>query len=382
MRALRGLILLTLVLLAAPAAPIRAATPVLRVAPDTIRADSTGVWRASLSVENPAEVGLYPDSLNLEWRSLDEETSVAPHQGLTSLTQLVRVMPPAGAGETTGFDWNAPADFTRGTLTFHLYLHDAKKQPFALQADVVVAGSDLDDRYPSTFVDAGGHKVEVVHLPAAAPSPAPGLLYVPPAGVSARMALRWALQFAGRGYAVSVVSLPGSGRSPGPSDRAGPASVAAVEAALARLVKEPGVNGKRLAVWGLGDGGSTALLAAVRHPELQAVVAQNAEYDPWRTYRTLSPADQQAFVRAAGSDSAAWRARAPGLVATRISTPVLVLHSVGMGAGSIASAEAFVAARAERDLPSESRIEGNTQATRRDASRVASDFLARRLKQP
>lgn len=364
------------------------APPTFKIVPDTLRADSLGIWRASLAVENHSEWGLYPDSLTLEWRSLDDEPSAAPRQGTTPLTALVRAMEPASAGDATGILWSAPADFERGMLTFHFHLHDAKKRPFALRATVPVVGNDLFDRYPRVLLEAGGRKVEVVDVPAPGPGPAPGVLYVPPAGVSARMALRWASQLTQRGHTVSIVSQPGTGGSTGDADRAGPASVAAVEAALAHLARVPGVDARRLAVWGLGDGGTAALLAAARHPELAGVIAQNAEYDPWRAYRELPPgAEREAFVRAVGSDSASWRARSAALAATRITSPVLILHAAGMPAWSVSSAEAFVLARAARDLPAESRIEGGTSAAaasapRGSAARLAMDFLQRRFQAP
>jgi hypothetical protein len=351
-----SLVVAALMLLAG-VAPLRAETPVFTVEPDTIRADSTGNWRASVRVQNRGDSGLYPDSLNLEWRSLDEEPSAAAHQGVTSLTTVMHVMSPAGPGDTTGLDWTAPADFERGTLRFRLYAHDAKKQAFALESSIVVAGSDLYDLHPRAVLEAGGRKVEVVQV-APVNGPAPGVLYVPPAGVSARMALRWARQLASLNFAVEIMSLPGTGGTSGPADHAGPTSVAAVEAALAHLARSPGVDGKRLAVWGLGDGASTALLAAVRHPELLGVVAQNADY------------------------------AVSGPAATRITSPVLVLHAASTGATSIAAAESFMVARAGKDLPGESRIEGGAATTRpapgvrRDALRVAMDFLARRLRTP
>ncbi len=363
----------------------QAAGPVFKVMPDTVWADSGGVWRAGLVVENPAEWGLYADSLFLDWRSSDADASAAPRSGTTSLQALVSVIAPAGARESTGLDWNAPADFERGTLTFRLYLHDAKQQVHALSATAVVAGNALYDRHPAESLDVGGQKVEVVHLAAHEDKrPAGGVLYVPPSGVSARGTLRWAQLLVNRGYAVSILSLPGSGRSSGGADRAGPASVAAVEAALARLAHEPGVDAKRLAVWGLGDGASTALLVAARHPELQAVVAQDASHDPWASYRALAAPGREAYVREAGRDSAGWKARSPLAVAARITAPVLVLQTSDSSAPDVAAAEAFAAVRAGKQLAVETRIGAREQRPfrRNEAVRVALDFLARRLRRP
>ncbi len=343
--------------LATAASAADGGAPTLSVSPDSLRADSSGVWHASLRVDNHSEWGLYPDSLVLEWRSLDTEPSAAPREGKTSLDMLIRAMAPAGAGETTGFDWNAPADFVRGSLTFVLSMHDAKKAPHTLRSTIAVVGNDMVDAHPAVLLAAGKGKVEVVDLPATGAASGGGVLYVPPAGVSARMVLRWGAQMAGRGHAVTLVSLPGTGGTTGPADHAGPASVAAVEAALAHLAHRPGVDPKRVAVWGLGDGGSATLLAAARHPELAGVIAQNADYGR------------------------------PGIAATKITSPVLVLHSAGMGAASTQSAEAFMTARSAKDLPVESRIEGGSSASSaphpsRDAGRLAGDFLARRLRTP
>src|SRR5439155_1149528 len=83
-----------------------------------------------------------------------------------------------------------------------------------------------------------------------------------------RSLLRWAMPYQVRGYTVAIVSQPGSGRSSGLPDQSGPASVAAVSAALERLEHAPGVDALRVLVWGQDDGATTALLAGVRHPEV------------------------------------------------------------------------------------------------------------------
>jgi len=214
--------------------------------------------------------------------------------------------------------------------------------------------------------------------------PAPGFVYVPPAGTSARGSMRSLVSMVSHGQTVAVVSLPGSGRSSGRADRAGPASVAAVEAALARLGKDPSVDPKRLGIWGVKEGATTALLAATAHPELQAVIAQDATYDAWAAYRALPAEARPAYVREAGSDSAGWRARSPLLVASKLAAPVLVLQTNDAGLPDSASAQAFVHARSDQQLFIEARIghqEGRS-FQRRDALRVAQDFLRRRLQHP
>jgi len=371
---------------AAPAPGTAQGTPPgFRIEPDTLRADETGVWSANLVIQNKGAYGIYADSLSMEWRSDDEENSDAPRSGLTPLRGIVQVIAPASAGETTGMQWTAPADFERGTLVFHLVTHDFQKNVFRSTARVVVAGSQLYDLYPRELLKQGNETVEVVVMPAdTIARPAPGLVYVPSAGVSARAAMRAAIPLRGRGMTVALVSLPGTGRSSGRPDRAGPASVAAVDAAIGRLARESSVDAKHLAVWGANEGATTALLAAAKHPELQAVIALDATYDPWVAYRALPADAREKYVREAGSDSAGWRARSPLAAAARIPAPVLVLQTNEPGAPDSTSAQVFAHARSDQQLFIEARIgaQGGKPFLRRDALRVAQDFLNRRLKHP
>jgi len=383
-------VLLALALLpfAAPAhaAPASGgAPPEFRVDPDTLYADGSGNLHASLLIQNKAGYGLYPDSLTMEWRNDDPDSSASPRAGVTPLMGLVRVFAAASAGESTGMQWMAPADFERGTIVFKLVTHDGQKNVYHSSARVLVAGNSLFDQYPRELLNPGREAVEVVVMTAdTSARPAPGLLYVPPAGASARGTMRQFVSTVASGTTVALVSLPGSGRSAGRPDRAGPASVAAVDAAIVRLEKDPSVDPKRLGVWGVREGATAALLAAAKHPELQAVIAQDATYDPWVAHRALPAAEREAFVREAGRDSAGWRARSPLLMATKITAPVMVLQTDEPGAPDSTSAAAFVHARSDQQLFVEARV-GNQSGRAfmtRDAVRVGQDFLRRRLRHP
>lgn len=363
----------------------RAADPVFRASPDTLRANDLGEWRATLTLENRSQWGLYPDSLTIDWVSADPDSSAAPRSGTTDMNSLVRLVAPASAGESTGLEWSAPAEFERGTLVFRMAAHDAQKTHYSVSARVPVAGSDLYDAHPSLLLASGDRKVELLILPADSTArPAPAVLYVPPSGTAARSLLRWSMPFVIRGYTVAIVSQAGSGRSSGPADRSGPASVAGVSAAIDRVVHAPGVDGARVLVWGQGDGATTALLAAAKHPELAGVIAADAGYDPWTTYRALPEPARAAYLRSAGRDSAAWRARSPLVAATRIKPPVLVLQTLESGITNTASAQAFVTARAQHQLYVEARLNGvEPKPFRRfDATRVTLDFMARRTHKP
>jgi len=286
-------------------------------------------------------------------------------------------------GESTGMMWNAPADFERGQLTFRLVSHDGAKNRYVSTASVVIAGNAFYDKYPATLIPQGKSTVEVVVMApdSTVARPVAGVLYVPPPGATARSSMRWASHLVLMGMTVALVSQPGSGRTTGPADRSGPASVAAVDAALARLAREPGVDKARLALWGDDAGGTTALLAAQKHPELQGVIAVDATYDPWAAYRAMAAGDQQHYVREASRDSAAWRARSPLAAADKIAAPVLVLQTTEPGTPDAGAAEAFAHVRSDRQLYIESRIgaQEGRPFLRRDAQRVTLDFLKRRF---
>ena len=367
------------------ASSAHAAAPVFHVQPDTLRGDMGGEWHANLMLENHGEWGLYPDSLTMDWVNADPDSFAAPRRGTSELSALIKLANPAGVGDATGIGWTAPADFERGTLVFHIGAHDAQKTRYALSTTVRVLGSDLSDAHPSLLLKAGVQQVELVILtPEESAHPAPTILYVPPAGTAARSLLRWTLPYRSRGYTVALVSQPGSGRSSGVADQSGPASVGAVNVALDRLAHEPDVDAKRLLLWGQGDGATTALLAGVRHPGLAGIIAMDASYDPWATYRAQPDSARTAYVRAAGRDSAAWRARSPLAAAASIAAPVLVLQSLESGIATTAPAEAFAAVRNGKDLYVEARMNGlePNPFRRRDALRVALDFMQRRTHKP
>jgi dienelactone hydrolase len=372
---------LAALLLAAPA-HAAGSPPTFHVEPDTIVADGLGNWHAGLVIQNKAEYGLYADSLTMEWRNDDPDSTSAPKAGVTPLQSLASVIPAASAGENTGMQWTAPADFEHGTLVFRLVTHDGQKNVYHSSARVLVAGNMLYDTYPRELLKNGRDVVDVVVMPAdTSTRPAPGFVYVPAAGVSARSMMRQLIATVSSGNTVAIVSLPGSGRSAGRADRGGPASVAAVDAAIVRLEKDPSVDPKRIGIWGVNEGATTALLAAVNHPELQAVIAQDASYDAWASYRALPAAARPAYVREAGSDSAGWRARSPLLMATKVPAPVLVVQTSDGGISDSTAAVAYVHVRTDQQLFIESRIgrQSGKPFARRDAVRVAQDFLRRRL---
>lgn len=376
---------LVLLLCASLATAAHAGVPLFTVGPDSLRADQAGNWHASLSLQNLGDWGFYPDSLTVEYRDDAPERSDVPRTTVRSLAPFIRLISPIGTKDTGSMDWNAPAEFDRGTLVFHMRGHDANHQAFALSATVRVAGNALSEACPPILLGQQAARTDMAIVrPDSTRLPAPGLLFVPPQGTSARSLLRWCAALTLRGYSVAVVSLPGSGRSEGGPDRAGPASVAAVREAIDVLARDPSVDHGRVVLWGQREGATTALLAAVDHPGILGVVAQDADFDAWASYRALPGPERAAFVREAGRDSAGWRARSPVAVAERIAAPVLVLQSDEARLAAPEPAEAFAALRANRDLYIEARLSPREPhpLRRPDATRVALDFIARRTRHP
>lgn len=81
------------------------------------------------------------------------------------------------------------------------------------------------------------------------------------------------------GLQVACISLPGYGKSSGPSRFVGAQSVAAARHALDLLAARPDVDPARLAVWGLGDGAVAAGLLMDSDTRPRAIILQSGAYD-------------------------------------------------------------------------------------------------------
>ena len=359
------------------------AGPRFTVTPTTLRADSTGTWHAEMRIENVgSELGFYADSLVLTYVNADGDRSARPAQGVVDLSALVRMQPPISSGETSSLSYGAPADFERGTLRFRVSGHDSQNHRGAAEFEVQVTGSDLGDAHPPILLEMGAARTDLVFLAAdSAKGPTATVLYVPPSGTAARSLMRWTQLLRLRGYNVAIVSLPGWGRSTGAEDAAGPASAAAVTAAVQRLRKLPLVDAARIAVWGEREGANAALLAAAGALPVTGVFALNADLDPWASYRRLSSTAQAAYVTAAGRDSAAWQARSPLAAAARIGVPVMLVQTSDARMDDPAPAEAFAAVRSGKDLYIETRLSPREPKPirRADVNRLVLGFLERRL---
>lgn len=81
------------------------------------------------------------------------------------------------------------------------------------------------------------------------------------------------------GMHVACISIPGYGRSSGPSRLVGPQAVAAARRALDLLAERPDVDPNRLAVWGVADGAVAAGLLMDYDRRPKSLILQSGAYD-------------------------------------------------------------------------------------------------------
>jgi dienelactone hydrolase len=334
----------------APAAAAESPSLSVRAGADTLAPDQAGLWQMEIAFHNPLEVGVYLDSLILHARDGDPGVTGLERVTRMDMTRLAAAFLPISAGDSTRFTFTPIATFERGELRFDWYAHTASHAPVHCGASLPTKGGALSDAHPSRLLSVGGRSVEIVEFPQAGTTKATGVLLVHGPGGHARGQLQMAARLAGLGLGVVLVSQPGYGRSDGPPDFVGPSTVAALEAALGALRKLPGVDGNRLAVWGVSRGATAALLLAERQPAgLQAVVAQGGLYD-------LAELAAAASVKAS----------------------VLLIHGRGDEAAPIAQARALAGAmRAGGARVDTLFLPGGQLLPRGAVARAAIDFLSR-----
>jgi uncharacterized protein len=108
------------------------------------------------------------------------------------------------------------------------------------------------------------------YYPVDSRTPAPAvLIFGGSEGGLSRTVTRHAQALQREGYATLHISW---WRAPGQAERLEDIPLETFEAALAWLKKQPGVDGKRIAVFGWSRGTEAAQLLAIRHPEIRALV--------------------------------------------------------------------------------------------------------------
>jgi predicted esterase len=135
---------------------------------------------------------------------------------------------------------------------------------------------------PFNFQIASGadhYQIEGFIARAAAPGRLPGLLVLNGDKGDARQCIRNTLIFTSMDIQVACISLPGYGKSSGPSRFVGPPSVQAARHALDLMAARADIDPARLAVWGLSDGAVAAGLLMDSDSRPRALILQSGAYD-------------------------------------------------------------------------------------------------------
>jgi predicted esterase len=107
----------------------------------------------------------------------------------------------------------------------------------------------------------------------------PALLVLTAGEGNARRCINQSAGLTALGMLEACISIPGYGKSSGPSRFVGPQAVEAAHRAIDLLEARPDVDPDRIAVWGLSDGAVAAGLLMDSDPRLRAVILQSGFYD-------------------------------------------------------------------------------------------------------
>jgi pimeloyl-ACP methyl ester carboxylesterase len=107
----------------------------------------------------------------------------------------------------------------------------------------------------------------------------PALLVLNGDGGDANQCIAHILQFAALRIRLACISLPGYGKSSGPSRFVGPQSLEAARRGLDLVAARPEVDPSHLAIWGITDGALAAGLLMDSDRRAHAVILQSGAYD-------------------------------------------------------------------------------------------------------
>lgn len=128
-------------------------------------------------------------------------------------------------------------------------------------------------------VGADHYNIEGFIAQAADPGRRPALLVLTAGEGNARRCIERSAPLVELGMLEACISIPGYGKSSGPSRFVGPQAVEAAHHAVDLMAARPDVDPERIAVWGVSDGAVAAGLLMDSDPRLRAVILQSGFYD-------------------------------------------------------------------------------------------------------
>jgi dienelactone hydrolase len=155
--------------------------------------------------------------------------------------------------------------------------------------------------------------------------------------------------FTEMGIQVACISIPGYGKSSGPSRFVGAQSVAAARRALDLIAARPDVDPARTAVWGLADGAVAAGLLMDSDPRPRAVILQSGAYDMLKLWPEAPLGTKLSILRQVWPSKRVLRERSViENLPAHLDCSVLILHGARDRRMPIAQAEQLAEALAER----------------------------------
>jgi dipeptidyl aminopeptidase/acylaminoacyl peptidase len=177
----------------------------------------------------------------------------------------------------------------------------------------------------------------------------PALLILEGAGGDARQCINRSASLVAIGIRVACISIPGYGKSSGPSRFVGPPAIEAARRALDLVSKRPDVDPTRLAVWGQSEGAVAAGLLMDADPRPRAVILQSGAYDLLRLWPEASLGTKLSILRQVWPSKRALKERSVvENLPRKIDCSVLILHGQRDHKMPVSQAEQLAQALSER----------------------------------
>jgi predicted esterase len=196
---------------------------------------------------------------------------------------------------------------------------------------------------------ADQYQIEGFIALAKAPGPLPAVLVLNGDKGNARECIDNTKHFVALGLQVACISLPGYGKSSGPSRFVGGQAVAAARRALDMLAARADVDPARMAAWGLADGAVAAGLLMDSEKRLRAVILQSGAYDMLKLWPEAPLGTKLSILRQVWPSKRVLQERSViEHLPAHLQCNVLILHGARDRRMPIVQAEQLAQALAER----------------------------------
>ena len=200
-------------------------------------------------------------------------------------------------------------------------------------------------------ISSGGNQYQIDGFTARPSDPGrlPALLVLNGDKGDARQCIDSIEHFTTMGIEVACISMPGYGKSSGPSRFVGPQAVDAARSALDRLAARPEVDPSRLALWGMADGAVAAGLLMDSDKRPRAVILESGAYDLVKLWPEASLRTKLRILRQVWPSKRLLRERSVvENLPSKLDCQVLILHGERDNKMPVKQAEQLAQALRER----------------------------------